>query len=426
MALSEAEQLKKVRSWHSKSDVITEIKNPSEAVKLAAVNRHGDAIQYIENPSEDVKLAAVKQNGDVIRHIENPSEAVKLAAVNRHGDVIRHIENPSEDVKIAAVKQCVDALQRIENPSEAVKLAAVKQNGTALQYIENPSEAVKLAAVKQDGTAIRCIESLSEDVKLAAVKQNGYAIQHIRNPPEAIKLAAIKQNYNALQRIRKENRTDELEQAALKKSGLAIRYFRNPTFEDCRVAVKKSVGALQFMDHFEEEGRITEDQLVELCKLVKNPLKYIRNEKIKPRLGKSMTVEEGASDLARAVGNKLLSEYGLATEILGSTKHYGQFTGKFTRMTLDYGPVHFKVEAYEKGTIALVQWPRSLSGDQSQKILDLCFALSHRSGTSFKIDNIKTKAVLEIGASTEILSDPECEFPVVIDLVCQWLGSVNK
>ena len=38
------------------------IKNPSEAVQLAAVSEYGPAIKYIKNPSEKVQLAAVNQN----------------------------------------------------------------------------------------------------------------------------------------------------------------------------------------------------------------------------------------------------------------------------------------------------------------------------------------------------------------------------
>jgi hypothetical protein len=41
-------------------------------------------LPLIKNPSEAVQLAAVQQNGNVIRFIENPSEAVQLAAKRKH------------------------------------------------------------------------------------------------------------------------------------------------------------------------------------------------------------------------------------------------------------------------------------------------------------------------------------------------------
>ena len=45
------------------------IKNPTESVKLAAVEQDGGAIRFIKNPSEAVKLASVKQNGWAIEYI---------------------------------------------------------------------------------------------------------------------------------------------------------------------------------------------------------------------------------------------------------------------------------------------------------------------------------------------------------------------
>jgi len=52
-------------------------------MQLAAVTQDGyaNAIHYIKNPSEAVQLAAVTQNGGVIQYIKNPSEAIQLAAV---------------------------------------------------------------------------------------------------------------------------------------------------------------------------------------------------------------------------------------------------------------------------------------------------------------------------------------------------------
>jgi len=80
------------------------IDNPSEALQLAAVERHGYAIQYIKNPSEALQLTAVNKNGYVIRYIKNPSEALQLAAVKQDRYAIRYIKNPSEAVQLAAKK----------------------------------------------------------------------------------------------------------------------------------------------------------------------------------------------------------------------------------------------------------------------------------------------------------------------------------
>jgi hypothetical protein len=53
------------------------VKNPSEAVQLAAVQQDGEAIQYIENPSEEIQLAAVQQNVLAIQWTENPKRGAK-------------------------------------------------------------------------------------------------------------------------------------------------------------------------------------------------------------------------------------------------------------------------------------------------------------------------------------------------------------
>ena len=103
------------------------IKNPSEAVQLAAVKQNVCAIDDIKNPREAVQLAAVKQDGYAIDDIKNPSETVQLVAVNRNGNAIQYIKNPSEDVQLAAVNQDGYAIQYIKNPSEDVKKLANKR-----------------------------------------------------------------------------------------------------------------------------------------------------------------------------------------------------------------------------------------------------------------------------------------------------------
>jgi hypothetical protein len=147
-------------------------------------------LPLIKNPSESVQLAAVQKDGYSIRFIKNPSEDIKLAAVHRYGYAINYIKNPSESVQLAAVQQNGYSIQHIENPSEAIQLAAVKQNGYSIQIIKNPSEAVQLAAVHQFGYAIHYIKNPSEDIQLAAVQQNRYSILYIKNPSEAVQLAA--------------------------------------------------------------------------------------------------------------------------------------------------------------------------------------------------------------------------------------------
>lgn len=125
------------------------LKDPSEEVKLAAVEQEGDLIVHIENPSEKVQLIAVKQRGYVIRHIKNPSVKVQLTAVKRHGCAITHIKNPSREVQLASLEQDPRAIGYIENPSEEMQLIAVRMNGDTLYLISNPSATVIHASGKE-------------------------------------------------------------------------------------------------------------------------------------------------------------------------------------------------------------------------------------------------------------------------------------
>ena len=125
---------------------LSQIKNPSEETKLAAVRFDGNLINVIKNPSEAVKLAAVTKSGEAIRFIDDPSEKVQLAAVTENEEVIEWIDNPSEEVQLYAVTKDGDVIQRIENPSEAVQLAAVTTDGWAIKWIKNPSDRVKILA----------------------------------------------------------------------------------------------------------------------------------------------------------------------------------------------------------------------------------------------------------------------------------------
>ncbi len=93
--MTEQEQILKVMEY---DDCFSDIKNPSEAVQLAAVNKEGCLIRHIKNPSEAVKEAAVNQNGRAFEYIKNPSEKVKFAAVNQNRTYI-YIENPTEEMQ---------------------------------------------------------------------------------------------------------------------------------------------------------------------------------------------------------------------------------------------------------------------------------------------------------------------------------------
>ena len=74
-------------------------------VKIQIVSEPNINIKHIKNPSEAVCLAAVKQNGWAIQYIDEPSEAVCLAAVQENGLALQYIKKQTEKLCRIALKQ---------------------------------------------------------------------------------------------------------------------------------------------------------------------------------------------------------------------------------------------------------------------------------------------------------------------------------
>lgn len=102
------------------------IKNPSEAIQLYSIRlSRGLSLDYLEHYSnvfvpERVYIEAINQSASNYSLIRNPSENVKIATVEKNFHFIRHIVNPSEEVQLAAVKQDPRAINYIKNPSDSV------------------------------------------------------------------------------------------------------------------------------------------------------------------------------------------------------------------------------------------------------------------------------------------------------------------
>jgi hypothetical protein len=77
---------------------ITQIENPTNKMKLAAVKENGYAIGYIKNPTEQMKREAVKQNGIAIRMIDDPSDELKWEALRQNRLAIHYIQNPTDEM----------------------------------------------------------------------------------------------------------------------------------------------------------------------------------------------------------------------------------------------------------------------------------------------------------------------------------------
>jgi len=75
--------------------------------------------------SEEEQIKYLNLYPSAIRRIINPSETVKLTAVNKNGYLIRFIKDPSDEVQLAAVKQILFSIDIIQNPSKDVIMFAL-------------------------------------------------------------------------------------------------------------------------------------------------------------------------------------------------------------------------------------------------------------------------------------------------------------
>ena len=250
---SERVQLAMVeRNSSSIEIIIDKCVDVSEKIKLAAVKSCGYSIIYIKDPSEELQLEAVKNRGLVLETLScmTNSEKIILEAINQNGLAYKYIKDRdnSEEIKLAAVKENGEAIQFITNPSQEIKLEAVRQTYKAIKYIKEPntilqieafkqnametmdllnkknirnlSEEVQKAAVSQNGNIIIFFDDASEEVKKAAVSQDGLSIEWIKHPSKEVQIEAVKQNGKALLKIRvdSKNISDEVVLEAVKQN----------------------------------------------------------------------------------------------------------------------------------------------------------------------------------------------------------------
>lgn len=217
--INSATEFEQIQAVKTDENAITHIRNPSEAVQLAAVEHYGSAIIYlIQNgirPSIDVQTAAVIKNGDILFHSWEQLDVDQLLKNSKvKTSVIKSIMSrqkftfmalnlchflknqgvnwPDLDVIEKNLSKLLNESNISDNRSEQIKL--VQKSSWAIENIPNPSIEVQLAAVNSFGTALKHIKNPSPEVQMAAVKRDGWAIQYIKNPSLELQIAAIKQD----------------------------------------------------------------------------------------------------------------------------------------------------------------------------------------------------------------------------------------
>ena len=119
---------------------------------LNMIQNNPYVIERIENPTEEMKLLAVQTNGLALQYIPHPSQAVQEAAVANTPRAIQFLENPPETLLLQAVQHGWNNLAYIKHPSEVLIQAALQQSGWAIKYIGQPTETLQLQAVQK----LRC------------------------------------------------------------------------------------------------------------------------------------------------------------------------------------------------------------------------------------------------------------------------------
>ena len=100
---SEAVQLAAV---NKNGCVIKYIQNPSEAVQLAAIHQYFDSYECINKTlmTESVKEYIVSKNANLLFMFEDPSENLKMIAINKDHYVITRLKEPSVELVEQAMK----------------------------------------------------------------------------------------------------------------------------------------------------------------------------------------------------------------------------------------------------------------------------------------------------------------------------------
>lgn len=156
--LTEEEKLDCIKQDYT---FIKKLKNPSEALQIAAIKTSIEALKYLKKPSEKVLKEAINEDYKVLEFIKNPSTALQLEALPYgYKKVLSLLENPSKETQLEAISFDPFALEFIKNPLEEVQIKAINEYSNniyssyydfnkLISFIENPSEKVQRTILKE-------------------------------------------------------------------------------------------------------------------------------------------------------------------------------------------------------------------------------------------------------------------------------------
>jgi hypothetical protein len=170
------------------------------------------SIAYINNPSDELKLLAINMDGHLIRDIiesfgeNNITYEMKFAAIRRSPNVFKYIYNLCKDnyeLQKYAVTSLGKNINYIENKTKELINTAFIFYGEAIQYIKDPTyEQKKHAIKKSNGRAIKYIKNPDDDLIRLSIYENSINLKYITNlKVKHIKLAINRYGSNIIKFI---------------------------------------------------------------------------------------------------------------------------------------------------------------------------------------------------------------------------------
>ena len=172
------------RDWGSENNVLPSLcalKNLSKQIKFrAAVCIGPEVLKYIKldkNEDNDVLEYIVKEYDDALQYIKNPSEELKLLAVNNSASALKYIVNPSKEILNAAI-----------NYSSYDVIFCMKNNRTIEPAL---TLSMKKKLIKEYPDHIDCFHEQPLDLCLVALNEEPNSIRYMTNTEPELVMKAL-------------------------------------------------------------------------------------------------------------------------------------------------------------------------------------------------------------------------------------------
>ena len=146
----------------------------------AAVSNFPEALEFIENRPEikltqqeltAIRLKVVAKAGWCIMFIDEPTEEMKIAAIDNDGGCLWHIKKPSEELCLRAIGKSERAIINLRRRDDVkitdrMRLAAYEKNPREVEFLPNSTYEKYLEAVGRDGWCLTFVPKELVDKKL--------------------------------------------------------------------------------------------------------------------------------------------------------------------------------------------------------------------------------------------------------------------